>query len=74
MKALVTRVAATLPQPPVVDEVDITTDPELEARYALEIPVLMIDGRKAAKYRVSEPELRRLLQARESSGSRGSVG
>ena len=74
MKALVARVAGSLPQPPVVDDVDISTDPDLEARYGLEIPVLMVDGRKAAKYRLTEAELRRILQARESSGSRGSVG
>ena len=30
-------------------EVDISTDPALEARYGLEIPVLMVDGKKAAE-------------------------
>ena len=34
-------------------------------RYGLEIPVLMIDGKKMAKYRVSEEELRRMLERDE---------
>ena len=38
--------------------------PTLLERYGLEIPVLMIDGRKAAKYRVSEEELTRMLEAK----------
>jgi len=34
---------------------------EREARYGLEIPVLLVDGRKAAKYRITEIELRRVI-------------
>jgi glutaredoxin len=64
MKAVVARVAATSPAPVCVDIVDITADPALEARYALEIPVLMVNGVKAAKYRIGEEELRRILAAR----------
>ncbi len=44
-----------------VEEIDISTDPDLEARYGLEIPVLLVDGKKAAKYRVTEGELTRML-------------
>jgi len=62
MKAVVMRVAAGFPA--TVDEVDITSDPALEARYGLEIPVLLIDGRKAAKYRVTEADLTRMLRDR----------
>jgi glutaredoxin len=40
-----------------VEEIDITHDPTLRERYELEIPVLLIDGRKAAKYRIAEKEL-----------------
>lgn len=58
MKAVVHRVAGgTAP----IEEVDISTDPDLEARYGLEIPVLLIDGRKVAKYRIDEEALRKLL-------------
>jgi hypothetical protein len=65
MKAIVKRVAAASSTPMRVDEVDISTDAQLEALYGLEIPVLMVDGRKAAKYRVTEGELTRLLAARQ---------
>ncbi|PYR31533.1 MAG: hypothetical protein DMF90_25440 [Acidobacteria bacterium] len=36
-------------------------------RYGLEIPVLVIDGRKAAKYRVTEGALRRMLVSRPAT-------
>jgi glutaredoxin len=62
MKAVVRRVAATTPL--ILEEVDISGDPALEARYGMEIPVLVVDGRKAAKYRVGEEELRRLIHQR----------
>jgi thiol-disulfide isomerase/thioredoxin len=61
MKAIVDRVVRTMPEPAIVEEVDISTDPDLEARYGLEIPVLLVNGKKAAKYRVREEDLRRLL-------------
>jgi hypothetical protein len=62
MKAIVRRVA--LGTPLQVDEIDISGDSELEARYGAEIPVLLLDGIKVAKYRISESDLRRALQAR----------
>lgn len=62
MKETIERVGQTIPLN--VEVVDVSTDPELEARYGLEIPVLLVDGRKTAKYRVSEKELTRLLTAR----------
>jgi hypothetical protein len=62
MKAIVQRVARTMPLS--VEEIDISTDPGLEARYGLEIPVLMIEGKKAAKYRIAETELRKVLAGR----------
>jgi len=65
MKALVARVTHTSAVPITVEEIDISTDPELEVRYGLEIPVLLVDGRKMAKYRVTETELTRMLEARD---------
>ena len=62
MNAIVDRVARSVPLN--VDIVDISTDPQLEARYGVEIPVLLIEGKKAAKYRVSEEELLRMLEGR----------
>jgi glutaredoxin len=64
MKAVVDRVVGASAQPIAVEEIDITTDGDLEARYGLEIPVLLVDGRKVAKYRVTEAELTRALAAR----------
>jgi hypothetical protein len=64
MKAIVVRVTHHMPTPVTVEEVDISTDPQLELRYGLEIPVLMMNGRKVAKYRVGEEELRRILADR----------
>lgn len=69
MKAIVNRVARQTPL--TLEEVDISTDPELERLYGLEIPVLLVDGRKAAKYRIGELELLRVLsgRTREAGGS-----
>ena len=72
MKAVVARVVRELETPVTIDEVDISIDADLEARYGLEIPVLLIDGKKAAKYRVTEGELMRIL--RERSGGPGGSG
>ena len=46
-----------------LDEVDITGDPELEARYRERLPVLEIDGRAAFVYHVPAEALRRELGA-----------
>jgi glutaredoxin-like protein DUF836 len=62
MKAVVRRVARHVALD--LEEVDISGDPDLESRYGLEIPVLMVEGRKAAKYRITEDELRRLIAGR----------
>ena len=62
MKAVVQRVGQLMPI--TIEIVDISTDPELDARYGLEIPVLLVDGKKAAKYRVSEEELMRILKGK----------
>jgi hypothetical protein len=65
MKAVVLRVVGAADVPATVEEIDISTDSDLEQHYGLEIPVLLIDGKKAAKYRVTEGELTRLLAARD---------
>jgi hypothetical protein len=65
MKEVVGRVAASSDLPLSIEEIDISTDAELEARYGVEIPVLVIDGRKVAKYRISESALAQLVRARE---------
>ena len=66
MKSTVRRVLSARTAEPAmsVDEIDISGDPALMDRYGLEIPVLLIDGNKAAKYRVSEQELMQMLDRR----------
>jgi len=70
MKSIVHRVVATLShrQTMTFEQIDISTDPKLLDRYSLEIPVLLIDGKKVAKYRVSEEELTRMVDARREEG------
>ena len=69
MKSLVHRVVAEHSNTHgiSIDEIDISTDRDLLDRYGLDIPVLLIDGKKVAKYRVAEEELTQMLEAREGS-------
>ena len=68
MKVVVERVAAQQTPALAIEIVDVSTDPNLEALYGLEIPVLMVNGRKAAKYHIDETALRRLLEGRAAEG------
>ena len=43
------------------DEVDITTDPELQRRFGEQIPVTFVDGRQHDFWRVDERRLRSAL-------------
>ena len=62
MKTVVQRVLRRAGIP--LEEIDISSDPVLLDRYGLEIPVLVIDGKKVAKYRVTEAELTSMLDER----------
>ena len=66
MKAVLAQVQENLPF--TLEQIDISTDPELESRFGQEIPVLFVNGRKAFKYRLTAGELRRRL-ARERVAS-----
>ena len=44
-----------------LDEIDITGDPELEARYRERIPVVLVDGEEVFTYFVHPDGLRRRL-------------
>ena len=50
-----------------IEEVDISKDPDLLARYGEEVPVGLLRGEKVFKYRVDERRLRRLLEKALSS-------
>lgn len=67
MKSLVHRIIAEQSSDRAIalEEIDISSDSALLDRYGLEIPVLFIDGKKVAKYRVSATELTRMLEARK---------
>ncbi len=64
MKAVVAPVARDLGY--ALCEVDISGQPELEARFGQEIPVLFIGDRKAFKYRLTESALRERLRTRSA--------
>ena len=61
MKVIVERVVRETHAAVEIQEIDIANNRDLEERYGLEIPVLLVNGKKAAKYRVSEKELTRIL-------------
>jgi thiol-disulfide isomerase/thioredoxin len=64
MKSVVQRVVQDTRAAVQIREIDIGSSPDLEKRYGQEIPVLLVDGKKAAKYRVTETELTRILTSR----------
>ena len=49
-------------------EVDVDTDPALAARYGEQVPVLMLDGRKLAKFHVDVAQVRRALELLQKMG------
>jgi hypothetical protein len=62
MKTVIGQVVAQMPANTIaVTEIDVSSDEALERMYGQEIPVLLIDGRKSAKYRITESELTRKL-------------
>ncbi|HYZ28076.1 MAG TPA: glutaredoxin family protein [Thermoleophilaceae bacterium] len=58
-REVVDQVRATRPFE--LEEVDITRDPALEARYRERIPVIAIDGREALELVIEMRELERCL-------------
>jgi hypothetical protein len=49
---------------PPLDVVDVDADPQLQRRYGVQVPVLLLDGTKVCHFRLDEEELRRLLRRR----------
>jgi hypothetical protein len=60
MKAVIDRVAGVVPID--LEVIDISADADLERQYGTDIPVLFVEDRKIAKYRIAEEALRRILQ------------
>jgi glutaredoxin len=44
------------------EEIDILSDPELERRYGLDVPVILIEDKHAFKHRLTAPEFRRAIE------------
>ena len=63
MAAIIDQVATEMPSRLEVRDVD--DDPDLQNRYGEEVPVLLINGRRAFKYRVLARDLRRRLRAEQ---------
>jgi hypothetical protein len=62
-EAMATVIAAVRATQPFELEVrDVDADPDLLARYSDQVPVLLVNGRKAFKYRVSQAALARRLR------------
>jgi glutaredoxin len=59
-KDVIERVAGRFPVS--LRVVNIEDDPELEATYGTEIPVVFVNGHKAFKYRVDERELEKKVK------------
>lgn len=51
----------TLSLPP-VEVVDVDSDPVLQRRHGLHVPVLLLDGTVVCRHRLDADELRRLLR------------
>ena len=60
-RAVVAAVRAK--QPFDLEEVDVSTDPELHRRYGERIPVLALDGDELFEFHVEADELARRLQS-----------
>ncbi len=59
MKTVIEEVADQSPRGRAlkVAEVDVSTDPDLEARWGSEIPVLLYGGQEIARHRISASQL-----------------
>jgi glutaredoxin len=51
-----------------LEEVNVDSDPALKERYGLEIPVILINGVKSFKYRLTAAEFKRKLRRMATKG------
>jgi predicted thioredoxin/glutaredoxin len=47
---------------PSIDIVDVDSDPVLQRRHGLDVPVLLLDGSVVCRHRLDAAELKRLLR------------
>ena len=60
MLAELTRLGRTRALPP-IDLIDVDSDPLLQRRHGLDVPVLLLDGSVVCRHRLDRAELERLL-------------
>jgi hypothetical protein len=73
MLAELNALARRLPLPP-LEVVDVDSDPQLERRHGLHVPVLLLDGLVVCRHRLDGDELRRLLAACSHSPAERAAG
>ncbi len=61
MKRLIKHVIRERQIPAQLEEIEISTRPDLERLYGMDVPVLLMDGRLVAKNRTTETKLVRML-------------
>ena len=49
---------------PAVQHLDADAEPDLQRRFGLHVPVLLLDGVEVCRHRLDAAELRRLLRSR----------
>jgi predicted thioredoxin/glutaredoxin len=49
---------------PPIEVVDVDSDPDLQRRHGLNVPVLLLDGTVVCRERLDAPELLRILRPR----------
>ena len=70
MLAELAALGRTVALPP-VDVVDVDSDPVLQRRHSLDVPVLLLDGAVVCRHRLDRGELTRLLQPISARPGRG---
>ena len=61
MLAELQALGRTMPLPP-LEVVDVDSDPVLQRRHGLDVPVLLLDGTVVCRHRLDTGELKRLLR------------
>jgi len=72
MLAELAALARRLPLPP-LEVVDVDSDPQLQRRHGLEVPVLLLDGSVVCRHRLDLDELTRLLRGQRAAPSDSTV-
>ncbi|HTX06101.1 MAG TPA: glutaredoxin family protein [Steroidobacteraceae bacterium] len=61
MLAELQALGRAMPLPP-IEVADVDADPVLKRRFALDVPVLLLDGTVVCRHRLDAGELKRLLR------------